>query len=292
MLAEQETRNEIISEWVLKPAKQESEELASQSHETKRIPDPYIFRVKNGKLVSPANNIPVENKIEKGGPIYDGEYEAFIKLQSWADKNVNQVSLWFSPPYLNGYFALKIVASEILYSDEWGKILFNRAFVLDVDSTTSLKIANYLSKDKFTNPEELRSQPIFLDNGTDWESLLSQYTDQIDLIKNSEDLKIKNRTLNQVRRIYTKINLTGDMNIFEAREFAYNQARLQGLIGKHADSCATSRSTFNSIFGNLFETVLDSFPCPRCNGPITSGLGITTCPHCGLTKEQAGSTCG
>ena len=96
--------------------------------------------------------------------------------------------------------------------------------MLDVDSTTSLKIANYLSKDKFTNPEELRSQPIFLDNGTDWESLLSQYTDQIDLIKNSEDLKIKNRTLNQVRRIYTKINLTGDMNIFEAREFAYRSS--------------------------------------------------------------------
>lgn len=291
MLAEIETRNEIISGWVLNPAKQESEELASQSHETKRIPDPYIFRVKNGKLVSPANGIPIENKIEKGGLIYDGEYEAFIKLQTWADENVDQVSLWFSPPYLNGYSALKIVASEILYSVEWGKILFNRAFVLDVDSTTSLKIANYLSKDKFTHPEELRRQPIFLSNDTDWESLLSQYTDQIDLIKNSQDLKIKCQTLNQIKKIYANIDLVG-MNVFEAREYAYNQARQEDLIGKHADSCATSQSAFNTIFGSLFETTLDSFPCPRCNGPITSGLGITTCPHCGLTKEEAGSTCG
>lgn len=292
MLAELKTRTEIINEWVLNPARQESEELASQSHETKRIPDPYIFKVLNGKLVSPSNNIPIENQIEKGVSIYDSEYEAFLKLQTWADKNVNQTSLWFSPPYLNGYSALKIVESEILYSDEWGKILFNRAFVLDVDSITSLKIANYLSKETFIDPEDLRRQPIFLDNETDWESLLSQYTDQIGLIKNSEDLKIKSRTLKQVGKIYTKINLTGDMNIFDAREFAYNEARREGLIGEHIDSCATSQDTFNTIFGSLFETVLESFPCPRCHGQITSGLGITTCPHCGLTKEEAGSTCG
>lgn len=292
MLAELDTRTKIINEWVVNPARQESEELASQSHETKRIPDPYVFKIVNGKLVSPSNNIPIEDQIEKGDPIYDSEYEAFIKLQTWASNEVNQTSLWFSPPYLNGYSALKIVESEILYSDSWGKILFNRAFVLDVDLATSLKIANYLSDNRFTDPEELRKQPIFLDNNTDWETLLSQYTDQIKLIKNSEDLKIKNRTLNHVTQIYTRINSIGDMSFFETREFAYKQARREGLIGEHLDSCATSRDTFNSVFGKLFETGPDSFPCPRCHGPITSGLGITTCPHCGLTKEEAGSTCG
>jgi hypothetical protein len=46
------------------------------------------------------------------------------------------------------------------------------------------------------------------------------------------------------------------------------------------------------VFGNTREIVESSFPCPRCGGSIPSGLGITTCPHCGLTKEQAGSTCG
>jgi len=29
------------------------------------------------------------------------------------------------------------------------------------------------------------------------------------------------------------------------------------------------------------------FNCPKCRGKISSGLGITTCPHCGYTKEQA-----
>lgn len=35
----------------------------------------------------------------------------------------------------------------------------------------------------------------------------------------------------------------------------------------------------------------DHFHCPGCGGQITSGLGITQCPHCSLTKEQAGSKC-
>lgn len=33
------------------------------------------------------------------------------------------------------------------------------------------------------------------------------------------------------------------------------------------------------------------FHCPSCKGQIESGRGITTCPHCGLTKEQSGSNC-
>lgn len=45
-------------------------------------------------------------------------------------------------------------------------------------------------------------------------------------------------------------------------------------------------------FGNTREITESSFPCPGCGGLIPSGFGITTCPHCGLTKEKAGSTCG
>ncbi len=39
----------------------------------------------------------------------------------------------------------------------------------------------------------------------------------------------------------------------------------------------------------------DHFHCPRdkggCGGKIPSGAGITKCPYCSLTKEQAGSNC-
>lgn len=47
----------------------------------------------------------------------------------------------------------------------------------------------------------------------------------------------------------------------------------------------------NDSFGNAREVMENSFPCPKCGQPIPSGRGITTCPHCGITKEEAGSTC-
>lgn len=44
-------------------------------------------------------------------------------------------------------------------------------------------------------------------------------------------------------------------------------------------------------FGNNREIMKNSFSCPKCGKPIPSGRGITTCPHCGITKEEAGSIC-
>ena len=35
-----------------------------------------------------------------------------------------------------------------------------------------------------------------------------------------------------------------------------------------------------------------NFDCPKCSGKIDSGKGITTCPHCGFTKEQAAREMG
>lgn len=42
--------------------------------------------------------------------------------------------------------------------------------------------------------------------------------------------------------------------------------------------------------GNTAE-LGDYFECPRCNEKIKSGEGTTTCPHCGMTKEEAGNKC-
>lgn len=43
------------------------------------------------------------------------------------------------------------------------------------------------------------------------------------------------------------------------------------------------------------NTKNNHFHCPQnkggCGGQIPSGLGYTTCPHCGLTKEKTGSNC-
>lgn len=34
------------------------------------------------------------------------------------------------------------------------------------------------------------------------------------------------------------------------------------------------------------ESSKDTFNCPSCNKPIPKGKGITTCPHCGISKEE------
>ena len=50
-------------------------------------------------------------------------------------------------------------------------------------------------------------------------------------------------------------------------------------------------SIVNFLPFSVSEFALNYFHCPGCGGQIESGRGITTCPHCGLTKEQAGSKC-
>jgi hypothetical protein len=283
---------QIIGEWVLTPSEQASENLASKSHETRRIPDPYIYFIKDHKLKTP-KGLDIETAVLRGTTIYDAEYEALLKIQEWSDENDDGTSLWFSPPYLDGYSALKIVASEIISGVAHEKVLFNRAIVLDVDAATSLKIANYLSDRVYVDTEELRERPIFLKKNQDWMDLVGIYTTQIDQIRSSQDLVIKKLTLSEINRIYSSPKFQ-KMNVWEARNYAELEAQERGLIGNKVDSCAIRGvSAFNAFFGNsLAENPLGSFACPRCSGAIPSGLGITTCPHCGLTKEQAGSTCG
>ena len=44
-------------------------------------------------------------------------------------------------------------------------------------------------------------------------------------------------------------------------------------------------SPFDTLFSGHAEHT-KHFDCPRCKGPIPSGLGITVCPHCGAKKEN------
>lgn len=275
---------QTIERWVVNPFSQASENLASQSHESKRIPDPYAFLVENGKLKT-LNGINIERVVLRGSPVFEAEYQALVKIQNWAGANSEGTSLWFSPPYEGGYPCLKIVASEIITGIAGKKILFNRALLLDVDAGTGVKIANYLSDDVYLDPEELRNKPIFLKKNAKWQDLIGIYTDKVGMITNSSDIAIKQKTLTEASIIYSS----------HSENVAGNIAREKGLMGRFAGSCdiIVGRSAFGVFFGStFFDGSPDSFPCPRCNGPIPSGFGIETCPHCGLTKKEAGSTCG
>lgn len=284
---------ELPTQTVLKfletPASQRSEELASQSMETRRIPDPYFFIIQDGKLISPSNGKPIEDAVTRNNFIEEEEYVALLKIQDWAETENGGTVLWFSPPYAGGYQNLKIIVSEIVDTD-MGKVLFNRAVVLDVGISESLTIANLFSHETIKHPETLRQTPIFLKDGDDWKKTLSFFTDQIDLIDQGEDIKIKTSTLAEVNKIYTYVVANG-YNSQQSYLDAYRLAEERGLIGNKADSCTTSNT--QSAFGVFLENSLteSSFDCPGCGKPIPSGRGITVCPHCGLTKEEAGSIC-
>jgi len=77
-------------------------------------------------------------------------------------------------------------------------------------------------------------------------------------------------------------------------------AQKYDLSGFMAGSCGASTiSTFGrdnfsipgiitlSLGPDLLLASENYFDCPKCQGKIKSGLGITTCPHCGYTKEEA-----
>ncbi len=45
------------------------------------------------------------------------------------------------------------------------------------------------------------------------------------------------------------------------------------------------------VFGNIRRIISETFDCPKCEGKIPSGKGITVCPHCGAKKEDSGVIC-
>lgn len=277
-----ETAEKILIEWVVSPSSQNSENMASRSHETNRIPDPYVFVVKDEKIRSPSNNLPIENQILRRDTLEELEFQAFLKIQDWANSNNEGMILWFSPPSEYGYSALKVVSTKIL-NLLGQKILFNRAIVIDgVNEEESINFANSLSPEKFYDTETLRYTPIPLDKNSEekWLDTLSKYTPQVELIRTSQDVEIKTNTLLVTEKI-----------VYSSPIEAEKQAREQNLIGDKKDSC--QRNNSGSAF-NVMSNGVDSdkfFECPKCHGLIPSGFGITTCPHCGLTKEEAGSLC-
>jgi rubredoxin len=59
-------------------------------------------------------------------------------------------------------------------------------------------------------------------------------------------------------------------------------------MGRYSPSCGSPTAAFNLVYESAFK---EHFNCPRCDGKIPSGRGITTCPYCGAKKEDYGSAC-
>lgn len=119
-----------------------------------------------------------------------------------------------------------------------------------------------------------------------------------DILKALEDENIAEAERNKIAHDnYALKLLRGE--ITEANEIAVGNkelydARKRQLIDMGAPvlrgSCGFSGKiggeamTWNGAEENYFE-------CPKCQGHIQKGKGITTCPHCGAKKEDYGTKC-
>lgn len=248
---------------------QEVEFQASLSLETRRIPDPFYYYFKDGKLYSPIKDEPVENSITRDNPVEEEEYQAFEQIQSWANQNEAGTVVWISPACRHDLSA-KIIISTIVYDLDSGKRLLNRNLCFDWTVEESLVFAKRIGG-RGVSEENLRGTPVFLDDEAAEKlmEIIRGYTPtQAEIMENEEDFLIK-------ERLKAEIALGNPLP-----------------LGPHNPSCGAGvQSAFNVMFGDSLNISEGSFDCPKCHGPIPSGRGITSCPHCGARKESFNGGC-
>lgn len=251
-----------------------SEHQASEALESHRKPDPYPFPIIDGLLIY-SNGLPVKDQIKRGTPLLDREYRIVEELEDWANRNKGGVFVWVSAPYPGEYPIAKVVISEILTTGE-GKTLKNRAIVFDFSPQETIRFANNLAPYSktplyFINTETLRETPIFLKDDTHWTYVLQALQPTAydwQGMREDRDLEEKEALVILIQEIIKKRGAINTRSVLLR----------QGVITSAQISCPT----------RVFEIF---FNCPRCHGSIPSDRGITTCPHCGITKEEAGSKC-
>jgi hypothetical protein len=286
LLKEQEIT--IIESWVVAPVSQNTENLASRSHETRRVSDPYIFTINQEKLSTPGGVV-VEEIIDKYGYLGQVEARAFEKIQNWANKNTEGLSLWISPPYPNEYPVSKAVVSEIVYSSKGQKLLLNRAIVLDIEEKTCLEIANQFGV--FSTVEGLRETPIFFNHQDyTWIGVLDKYTSQTKDIKTSQDIVVKNETYFRVNKIEETIYVARQQGIYLSD---FEMAKKEDLIGKHQESCPSGKNTAFNVLSNEGSASQESkilrCTCPFCKAQVSAVIsgGRIHCPNCGASATYS-----
>jgi len=250
---------------------QDVEFEASVSLETNRIPDPYHYFFKNGKLYSPVTNEPVENSITIYRALNENESSAFQKIQKWFVESEEGMVVWISPPHPERSPDTKIIFSDIVYELDSGKKLRNRAVRTSLTPNGCVAFARRLGFSGAISAEELRASPLFLDkiSPDKFIDILAEYTQkQARIIKSGEDFIIKENLKARIALGYP------------------------APIGPYPSSCGPAlQSAFNVMFGNSLNISEAYFDCPKCHKAIPSGRGITTCPHCGAIKEDYNSGC-
>lgn len=267
------------------PQSQLKENLASDIHETNRVPDPYVFVSRDGKLYSPTGQR-IEDIIDDKTPIGQAEKSAFQTIQSWMETNDQGTAIWFSPKCPPKYDESKIVISEISQVDKT-RILFNRVVMLDnISQDGLLSLANNSCSDStFHNPEELRSAPFFPtpQEFALWFDQLANITHQTEMITTGEDILIKTDTYAQVEDLWESLAIAGRNQLYASY---YQRATQRGLIGSFSGSCGSAPQTAFEVFAinarPLNEKKTLECTCPYCQKRVKAEIygGKIHCPKC------------
>ncbi|MFV1917103.1 MAG: hypothetical protein ACC618_01270 [Patescibacteria group bacterium] len=282
---------------------------------TERINYVELFINENGELTHPKfgdikSAIVVETKID------ELEKKAVEKLSEWANNNSEGQSIWISPPY-PGQDESRFIVYEI--KPESGKKKLELHAVCGYHQEKEcLAIAEQIlpfsekTIDPIGSTDRLRETLIIFDP--------KPYPSWVDLLKETigppevwEEIRKKGH-IKKKKEILTKSGSIVDRNFADLMSARTDYEHLQigskmeaqasdiGYTIQEQGSCGISNTLalalkntklggpFNMLHSEL-STIEATFPCPRCKKPIMSGLGITKCPHCGITKEEAGSKC-
>lgn len=274
--------------------------LASLSHETKRIPDPYSYSVTDqGEFFSPVGQCLVKDTIgDKTSPLGRLEYQAVLANEQWAASNKEGVSVWISPPKAGIYPSAKIIVQEIEY-EEGAKKIFNRAIVLDFDEDWCMQFAWNLTsfsrnKPIFRSLDEIRAVPLILDiHGKNWVDILEKLIDTPKvwtMIKNGEDRQYKEMALRQATWVQKEFFADSRLSYSEEAKLA-----VMHMLGSHGGSCpVVMKKTAFGVFSDSSLSIGSSsslesdqygsleFECPKCKKTNRRSKGqlIPNCQHC------------
>lgn len=304
---------------------QATENTASLFIEQKKGPLPErinyteLFLDPDGDLYHPAfgklkDGIEVKTEIDKL------ELKATDRLSKWAGDNDFGQAIWISPPY-PGQDESRFIVYDLQEIGGKKKIALH-AICGNQNSAECIDIAQQImvfSGDNFEpidSETHLRENPIPFNPSPfypSWVDLLKEviYPPEIwEEIRAGNHIRNKDKLLQisaeKIQIVYQDIasaNTDFDHIILGAKleqsfqdvGYAIQQKGPCGISNTQAlQNLRALGINTNSAFTLMSEglpALETSFPCPKCQGPIPSGRGITICPHCGITKEEYKSKC-
>jgi len=279
----------------------------------KRINPRKLKVVRNKLVIDPKTGNDVTDGLVWNNPLDIAEGMGMINFYNYLAENPNSIVLAASPsegisPYKEARINIGArKGDEIEFYGIPTKLSPNRLldFVARVSEFSDAKIPS--------NPDFLRTTIIpihqprgekniwdFLQKIAPLDSSAWQY------IKKGIPWKEKEMVLSDAHRPaqYIHQNIKNANNSYDFIRIGAHAERMMMRTGREFN-IATCAGKFNfeifasnqnsqiiyavDVFGNLRPT--ETFDCPRCEGKIPSGQGITICPHCGARKEDYGTTC-